>query len=119
MATLSRGIPVLASLDSDKSVQFFKERLGFGRLGWKDQNDANVARDQVVIHFCKCDDRIHTENTSCYIDVEGIDALYEEMSSQRVVHPNGPLRDQPWGMREFAIRDLRGNMSKFGQPINA
>jgi len=110
MATLSRGIPVLDSLDSDKSVQFFKECLGFGRLGWKDQNDAIVARDQVVIHFCKCDDRI---------DVEGIDALYEEMSSLGVVHPNGPLRDQPWGMREFAIRDLHGNVIKFGQPINA
>ena len=32
-----------------------------------------------------------------------------------VVHPNGPLTDQPWGLREFAVLDGDGNMIKFGQ----
>jgi len=34
-----------------------------------------------------------------------------------VVHPNGPLRDQPWRIREFAILDQDGNMIKFGENI--
>lgn len=117
MEKLVRGIPVLASLDIDHAVRFYKEKLGFDRVGWKDENYAVIGRDEVVLHFWKCDDKIFPENTSCYIDVEAIDGLYAEMQASGVVHPNGPIKDQPWGMREFAVLDIDGNMIKFGQEI--
>ena len=115
MQHLQRAISVLASLDIRKTVSFYQEKLGFDKVGWLDDDYAVIGRDKVVVHFWKCDNRIFPENTSCYIDVEAVDELYEEMKAVGVVHPNGPLKDQPWGMREFAILDQDGNMIKFGQ----
>ncbi|WP_299521580.1 VOC family protein [Winogradskyella sp.] len=114
---LLRGIPVLASLDINKTVNFYKTKLGFDRVGYLDDNYAVIARDNFVVHFWKCNDKIHPENTSCYVDVEDIDTLYNELVSFNVIHPNGILEDKPYGMREFAILDEDGNLIKFGQEI--
>lgn len=114
---LLRGIPVLASLDIRKTVDFYKTKLGFNRQGYLDDNYAIIARDRFVVHFWKCNDKIHPENTSCYVDVQNIDQLYREYEASGVVHPNGKLENKPYGMREFAILDNDGNMIKFGQEL--
>ncbi|WP_203293674.1 bleomycin resistance protein [Luteirhabdus pelagi] len=114
---LQRGVPVLASLDIFKTVAFYKEKLGFNKQGFVDDNYAVIARDNVELHFWKCDYRIHPENTSCYIYVDNIDSLYEELKENDVIHPNGLLEDKPWGTREFAVLDDDGNMLKFGQDL--
>lgn len=111
---LERAIPVLASLDLEATQQFYADRLGFRPVAaYPDY--AISERDGVQIHFWLTDDRRNPENTSCRVDVNGIDALYQEMLDAGVVHPNGPLVDQPWGMREFAILDGDGNLIKFAQ----
>ncbi|MEM6515055.1 MAG: VOC family protein [Bacteroidota bacterium] len=114
---LLRGIPVLASLNIEKTVAFYKEKLGFDKLGYLDDNYAIIARDHFVVHFWKCNNKIHPENTSCYVDVQNIDQLYAELEQKGVIHPNGNLENKIWGMREFAILDNYGNMIKFGQEI--
>ncbi|WP_343485564.1 VOC family protein [Allomuricauda sp. d1] len=117
MEHLQRAVPVLASLDIFKTVAFYQQKMGFDKVGWKDENYAVIGRDKVDVHFWKCNNKIFPENTSCYIHVEDVDGLYEEMKASGVVHPNGPLKDQPWGMREFAVLDSDGNMIKFGQSL--
>ncbi|MEP3211068.1 MAG: VOC family protein [Maribacter sp.] len=117
MEHLQIAIPVLASLDIDRTVKFYHENLGFDRIGWKDKDYAVIARDKIEIHFWKCNDKIHPEHTSCYIRVKDVDGLYAEMKKAGVVHPNGALRDQPWRIREFAILDEDGNMIKFGENL--
>jgi len=113
---LKRSAPVLASLDMSKTLEFYTQKLGF-RQAFGDAGYGIVVRDGIDIHFWKCDDKIHPENTSCYIYVEGVDDLYEEMLAAGVVHPNGPLKDHPHGMREFAILDQDGNMIRFGEHL--
>jgi len=115
---LLRGIPVLASLDIERTVNFYKTKLGFNRIGYLDENYAVIARDNFVVHFWKCNDKIHPENTSCYVDVEDIDMLYKELASFNIIHPNGKLEDKPYGMREFSILDEDGNLIKFGQELS-
>lgn len=117
MEHLRRAVPVLASLDIFKTVAFYKDKMGFDKVGWKDKDYAVIGRDKVEIHFWKCNDKIHPENTSCYIYVEDVNGLYEELKPKGVVHPNGPLKNQPWGTREFAVLDADGNMIKFGQNL--
>lgn len=115
---LIRGIPVLASLNIKNTVEFYKTKLGFNRIGYLDDNYAIIARDQFIVHFWKCNDPIHPENTSCYVDVEQIDVLYQELLPFGVVHPNGKLENKPYGMREFAILDCDGNLIKFGEELD-
>jgi len=38
MVHLQKGIPVLASLDIDKTIAVYKEKLGFDKLGFNDQD---------------------------------------------------------------------------------
>ena len=114
---LLKGIPVLASLDIHKTVKFYKDKLGFNKVGYLDSNYAVIARDKFVVHFWKCDNKIHPENTSCYVDVQYIDELYAELEDKGVIHSNGKLEDKPWGMREFAVLDSDGNMIKFGKEV--
>jgi uncharacterized glyoxalase superfamily protein PhnB len=32
------------------------------------------------------------------------------------VHENAPLEEQPWGFREFSVRDCDGNLVNFFEP---
>ena len=116
-SALQRAVPVLASLDIEATQRFYADKLGFTTLG-RYPDYAIVARDDVQIHFWLTGDADIPKATSCRIDVTGVDQLYEEMSAAGVVHPNGPLTDQPWGLREFAVLDVDGNMIKFGQRID-
>lgn len=115
--TFTRAIPVLASLDLAKTEAWYQEKLGFKTGGIYD-NYLILYRDNFVLHFWLTTDKAFPENTSCYVDVEGVDALYAECEAADIVHPNGPLRDQPYGQREFAILDNDGNMIRFGEPIS-
>jgi catechol 2,3-dioxygenase-like lactoylglutathione lyase family enzyme len=116
-AALMRAVPVLASLDIEATLRFYAERMGFETVA-RYPDHGIVARDDVEIHFWLTDDADIPKATSCRIDVAGVDQLYEEMSGSGVVHPNGPLTEQPWGFREFAVLDDDGNMIKFGQPAS-
>ena len=46
----------------------------------------------------------------------GIDDLYGDCQARDIVHPNAPLEEQPWGFREFAVRDHDGNLVTFFEP---
>jgi hypothetical protein len=116
-AWLKTAIPKLASLDIERSVTFF-ERLGFERLAVY-PTLALVARDAIEIHFWLTDDRAIPEATGCRVNVDGIDALYQEYLPLNVIHPNDPLGDKPWGMREFSILDVDGNILTFAAEIPA
>lgn len=113
-AQMERAVPVLASLDIEATQRFYAERLGFKPVA-QYPDYGIVERDDVQIHFWLTDDADIPKATSCRVDVDGVDQLFEEMSAAGVVHPNGPLTDQPWGLREFAVLDEDGNMIKFGQ----
>lgn len=105
--------PVLASLNFAETVSFY-ERLGF-RVLTHTESYLMVHRDNVTLHFWACSDANIAQNTSCYVYVQGVDALYEEMRGHDVIHPNGALQQQPYGLREFTMLDVHGNAIRFGE----
>jgi catechol 2,3-dioxygenase-like lactoylglutathione lyase family enzyme len=111
---MQRAIPVLASLDIEATQRFYAEKLGFD-AGARYPDYGVCSRDGVQIHFWLTDDADIPKATSCRVDVVGVDRLYDEMAAAGVVHPNGPLTQQPWGFREFAVLDGDGNLIKFGE----
>ncbi len=110
---LLTGIPVLASLDITRTLDFWRRRLGFQVVA--DHGDYGVVtRDGVEVHFWLTTDPEIPKATSCRATVTGIDALEAEFREAGVLHPNGPMTEQPWG-REFAVLDGDGNMVVFMQ----
>lgn len=115
MTRLNRASPVLASLDLERTVAFYRAKLGFEQVYLVPGTWGIVARDGVRIHFWPCPDRAIAESTSCRVDVTGIDELFRELDAQGVVHPNARLADKPWGTREFGILDGDGNLITFAE----
>ena len=115
--TLQRAVPVLASLDLEATQRFYADKLGFEPLARYDDY-AICVRDGVQVHFWLTHDAEIPKATSCRIEVVGIERLYDEMTAAGVVHPNGPLTEEPWGMKEFAVLDADGNLIKFAEPID-
>jgi catechol 2,3-dioxygenase-like lactoylglutathione lyase family enzyme len=113
MTTFLQAVPVLASLDIRRSVDFFVQQLGFAQVHAEQGVYGIVARDQVELHLWACDDRRIAEATGCRIQVSGIDALHARCKGAGIVHPNAPLGARPWGTREFAVLDPDGNLVTF------
>jgi len=111
---LTRAVPVLAALDLDGQVAFYRDKLGFA-LGhvYPDFRYAVMKRDDIELHFYGCDDRHIAENTSCYLRVSAIAALWSEYRKRGV--DVRPLETKPWGMMEFEVIDPDGNLLRFGE----
>ena len=113
-ATLRQAIPVLASLNLETTQRFYADRLGFDPL-FTYPDYAIAGRDGIRLHFWLTDDVDVPKATSCRIEVSGIEALYQELAAADVIHPNGSLTEQPWGMKEFAVLDGDGNLITFSE----
>jgi uncharacterized glyoxalase superfamily protein PhnB len=114
---LNLAVPVLASLDITKTIQFYCSVFGFTKIHEEQAVYGIVQRDAVQIHFWACSEKYIAENTSCRVNVRGIDALYAEFQPKGVIHPNAPLQQKPWGTREVGIVDEDGNLITFFEEI--
>jgi len=111
--------PVLASLDIERSTDFFASKLGFTKVHAVQGIYGVVARGNVHINFWACTDKKMAEATSCRIQVSGVQGLYEHCRSENIVHPNAPLENKPWGTLEFGILDSDGNLITFYEQTDA
>ena len=111
--------PVLASLDIERSAEFFASRLGFTKVHVAQGEYGIVSNGSVRIHFWACKDRSIAEATSCRVEVRGIEGLYARCVGHAIVHPNAPLASKPWGTKEFAILDFDGNLVTFYENTDA
>jgi catechol 2,3-dioxygenase-like lactoylglutathione lyase family enzyme len=114
-AALTTVAPILCVVDLQTSLEFYTTKLGF-RVSFQYDDYAGLTRDGIQLHLAQFGDRSVCENTSCYIYVTNIDALYEEYRTQGVIHPNGALERKPWGVREFVVLGVDGNRIRFGEP---
>ena len=95
------AVPVLASLDIQRSVDFFATKLGF-TIHYASQGEYGiVSRDSVNIHFWGCSDPQIPAATGCRVSVRHIESLYDHCAQQDIVHPNGLLHTTPWGNRSL------------------
>ncbi|ANQ86876.1 putative bleomycin resistance protein [Azoarcus olearius] len=111
--------PVLASLDIERSVDFFVSQLGFTKLYAAQGEYGIVSNGAVNIHFWACPDAGIPKATSCRVQVCGIEPLYRRCQALGIVHPNAPLERKPWGNHEFGILDPDGNLVTFHECVDA
>jgi hypothetical protein len=66
----SGAVPILASLNIGRTIQFYCAVLGFTKIHEEPEVYGIVGRDAVAIHFWACLERHITENTACRIEVK-------------------------------------------------
>jgi catechol 2,3-dioxygenase-like lactoylglutathione lyase family enzyme len=118
--TLRSAVPILPSRDLDETRTFY-ERLGFRMSGGVYDGYMLLIRDAAELHFfLKPDVDPLTSDFSCYLRVDGADALHDEWATLRIPHDAAtgsrlvaPV-DTDYGMREFALIDPNGNLLRVG-----
>lgn len=118
---LSPAIPQLPSGDIEKTAAFFENFLGFEIVAkMKEHNFLIVKRGVAEIHFWQAESEQEARNlaseSSCYIRVKNIPALFEDIKSRNTQF-RYELKQMPWGMNEFQVDDVFGNAIKFGEPV--
>lgn len=114
--TLTALAPVLLSRDLARTAAFYAQHLGFETVSTY-PDYLILRRDGLSLHFALSPDLdIATNPGTVYLYVTGIDSLYARCHDGGVVHPNAPLRDQPYGVRDFTVLDPDNNQLKFGEP---
>jgi putative intracellular protease/amidase/catechol 2,3-dioxygenase-like lactoylglutathione lyase family enzyme len=112
--------PILPAQDVARTREFY-ESLGF-RAGYFDHRYEILRRGTLVVHLEAHDDLAPDANrTSCYWRVPDADALYQEFAAlglpdEGIPRLTAPF-DEPWGMREFTIKDPAGNLIRVGHEL--
>jgi hypothetical protein len=109
---LVRAVPVLAAADQDASSAFWTA-AGFDVSPYS-ADFALAFRDGVELHLVDVDgsDR---DRGGAYLHVRDVDATHEAWQAAGL--PVSPVRDEPWGMREFHVTDPGGNRVRIGRSI--
>ena len=104
-------VPELPVTDVERAQQYYRDVFGL-EIGWlyPGKGIGSVSGGGVVIFFRKkqppFDPAIH------WVFAEDVDASYQELK-RLGANIAEPLEDKPWGLRQFTIKDLDGNLFYF------
>jgi catechol 2,3-dioxygenase-like lactoylglutathione lyase family enzyme len=109
--------PILPVNDM-RRVRAFYQSLGF-KPGYGEDHYEILRRGNLVVHLEVRGDLVPATNeTSCYWRVIDADALYQEFAGLGLPAEGSPSLsepcDEPWGMREFTLKDPAGNLIRIG-----
>ncbi len=112
--------PILAAQDLRRTRAFY-ESLGF-EAAYNDDRYEILRRGNLVVHLEPRDDLVPATNrASCYWRVADADLLYREFTSLGLPSEGVPCltapADEPWGMREFTLKDPAGNLIRVGHEL--
>ena len=81
---------------------------------------AYIVRDDIALRLLQSPEGQAAGEQSCYICVDNLDALFEQMKPALDKLPKGRVRapfDQPYGQREFHVIDEDSMLIFFGEPV--
>lgn len=119
--------PIVPVRSVEVSKTFYCDLLGFGVVTENAEGtSALIERDGARLMLLRITDRDALQATgrhfSAYLWVEGIDRLWDEIAPRAADLPDWRMRapfDQPYGMREFHLRDPDGFLLFFAEPAGS
>ena len=109
--SIGQPVPELPVADVERAQWHYRDALGF-EVGWLNPSKeiGAVSRGHVAIFFRKR--KLPFEPAVHWVFANDIDASYEELQSfgADIVEP---LERKPWGLRQFTVKDLDGNLFYF------
>lgn len=127
MATILRNHFVLAVRDLDVSRRWYERVLGCEADEVDPGNWVFMHRDRVNFMLGRCPDAIPVADLGdhqyfAYLVVDDVDAFYER-AAEGVKDAGGEVlktpRDEPWGLREMALRTVDGHRLMIATKIEA
>ncbi|HLW02752.1 MAG TPA: VOC family protein [Ktedonobacterales bacterium] len=106
--TLDSIAPRSLVRDMEQALAFYAQ-LGFATTD-RDGEFVIVERDGISLHLT-----VAEGHRVCWIGVTTIEALYQQYVPTGALQ--SPLTSQPWGMKEFFLRDPFRNLLLFGESI--
>ena len=120
---LTQITPFVPCSRLETQIGFYRDVLGFA-VGFQAENYAFLRRDNVAVRLVEVWDGVdlsHPEREgSFYVDVQGIDALYESLRPKLAGLPEARVRapfNQPYGQREFHVADEDCTLVFFGEAV--
>jgi catechol 2,3-dioxygenase-like lactoylglutathione lyase family enzyme len=110
--TLLTVAPRFVVRDMEQALAFYRQ-LGF-HTTYHDEHFAVLERDGVDLHL-NCYVDAPKSHAVCWIGVTNSDALYQQYLPTNAIC--SPLKTQPWGFKEFMIRDPFGNGILFAERL--
>jgi predicted enzyme related to lactoylglutathione lyase len=111
LTSIGQPVPELPVVDVERAQQHYRDVLGF-EIGWLEpgKDIGAVSRGRVAIFFRQR--KPPFEPAIHWVFAEDIDASYQELQSlgANIVEP---LEKKPWGLRQFTVKDLDGNLFYF------
>src|SRR5688572_4536896 len=110
---LRKAVPLLPARNIRESIDFYESKLGFTGLNFG--NYGILKYKSFEIHLVMSGEQASGNVPGCVIMVEDIEDLYTLFSSRGLLSLNAKLKDMPWGLREFSIKDNNNNLIRFAQ----
>ena len=120
--------PTLAVRDMKKTIDFYKNSLGF-RIGmlFPDADNpeyADLSKDGMTLMFIPAanlgignDEKLGT-GVNLYLEIDGdIDEYYAELK-EKGVEIAVDIKDEPFGIRDFTIKDIDGYQLTFNRHLH-
>ncbi len=111
LTSIGPPVPELPVADVERAQQHYRDVLGF-ETGWlyPGKEIGAVSRGHATVFFRKREEPF--EPVVHWVFADDIDASYAELQSlgANIVEP---LETKPWGLRQFTVRDLDGNIFYF------
>jgi predicted enzyme related to lactoylglutathione lyase len=113
MSSIGRLVPELPVADVERAQRHYRDALGF-EIGWLDSSKeigaVSRSRDEVAIFFRKRTQPF--EPAVHWVFAVDLDATYRELMSSGA-QIEAPPEMKPWGLRQFTVKDLDGNVFYF------
>jgi catechol 2,3-dioxygenase-like lactoylglutathione lyase family enzyme len=109
------AIPILPVRDLDEALAFWS-RSGLTVERYDDGYAFVLADGAELVHLALHPSVDPAMNPSaCYVHVADVQDWHGRLAAAGL--PVTPVRDEPWGMREFSVRDPSGNLVRVGRPL--
>ena len=107
--------------DLDRSIAYYRDRLGFALDFVYDGFYASVSRDGVSVHLKAAPkivaDRVHrkqNEHLDAYVAVSGVKDVFRELQTRGALVIK-PLGERPWSAVDFYVEDPDGYILCFSE----
>lgn len=110
LTSIGPPVPELPVTDVERAQRYYRDVLGF-EIGWLEPGEIGaVSRGKAVVFLRKR--TAPFEAAVHWVFAQDIDATYDELRSlgANIVDP---LEMKPWGIRQFTVADIDGNLFYF------